>query len=91
MSELRILRVSLSTRRFCPETTSNNLQAQDQSLGLCLFLGFLYNLLRLERWTVNPYVASSSLARGASFLDDLQQSFHALFLAVTKTSLTLAV
>ncbi|PHS03497.1 MAG: hypothetical protein COA89_16790, partial [Acidithiobacillus sp.] len=33
----------------------------------------------LERWTVNPYVASSSLARGASFLDVFQQSFHVQF------------
>ena len=49
--------------------TLNNLEAQDQSLGLCLVLGVYHNLLRLERWTVNPYVASSSLARGASFLD----------------------
>ena len=69
MAELRIMRVTLFTRRFCPETTLNNLQAQDQSLGLCLFVGVSYNLLRLERWTVNPYVASSSHARGASFLD----------------------
>ena len=59
--------MSLTKRRFCPETTLNNLQAQDQSLGLCLFVGVSYNLLRLERWTVNPYVASSSLARGANF------------------------
>ena len=59
--------MSLTKQRFCPETTLNNLQAQDQSLGLCLFVGVSYNRLRLERWTVNPYVASSSLARGASF------------------------
>ena len=61
--------MSLTKRRFCPETTLNNLQAQEQSLGLCLFVGVSYNLLRLERWTVNPYVAGSSPARGASFLD----------------------
>ena len=60
--------MSLTKRRFCPETTLNNLQAQDQSLGLCLFVGVSYNLLRLERWTVNPYVAGSSPARGASFI-----------------------
>ena len=64
-----VTKMTLTQRRFCRETTINNLQAQDQSLGLCLFVGVYYNLLRLERWTVNPYVASSSLARGASFLD----------------------
>ncbi len=60
-------KVTLTQRHFCRESTSNNLEAQDQSSGLCLFLGYYYNLLRLERWTVNPYVASSSLARGARF------------------------
>ena len=64
-----VTKVSLTQRHFCRETTPNNLEAQDQSLGLCLFLGVFFNQLRLERWTVNPYVASSSLARGASFLD----------------------
>ena len=81
-------KVTLFTRRFCPETTLNNLQAQDQSLGLCLFLGCFYNLLWLERWTVNPYVAGSSPARGASFIGFFQQSVHALFLTVAKMSLT---
>ena len=49
--------------------SKNDLQAQDQSLGLCLFVGVYWNFPWLERWTVNPYVASSSLARGASFLN----------------------
>ena len=65
-----VTKMSLTQRHFCRETTSNNLEAQDQSLGLCLFLGVFLNQLPLERWTVNPYVESSSLARGASFLDD---------------------
>jgi len=65
-----VTKMSLTQRHFCRETTSNNLEAQDQSLGLCLFLGVFLNQLRLERWAVNPYVENSSLARGASFLDD---------------------
>ena len=64
-----VTKISLAQRTFCRETTSNNLQAQDQSLGLRLFVGVFLNWLRLVRWTVNPYAASSSLARGASFLD----------------------
>ena len=44
----------------------------------------------MAQWTVNPYVASSSLARGASFLDVFAQSILVLFLTVAKMSLTLA-
>ena len=44
----------------------------------------------MAQWTVNPYVASSSLARGASFLEVFAQSSHVLFLTVAKMSLTLA-
>ena len=40
-------KVTLPQRHFCRETTSNYLEAQDQSLGLRLFLGVSYNLLRL--------------------------------------------
>ena len=69
-----VTKMSLTQRHFCRETTSNNLEAQDQSLGLCLFLGVFLNQLPLARWTVNPYVASSGLARGASFLDDFLHS-----------------
>ena len=41
-----VTKVSLTKRPFWRETTLNNLQAQDQYSGLCLFLGYLYNLLR---------------------------------------------
>ena len=44
----------------------------------------------MAQWTVIPYVASSSLARGAIFLDVFAQSIHVLFLTVAKKSLTLA-
>ena len=42
----------------------------------------------MAQWTVNPYVASSSLARGASFLDVFAHTYHVQFSNVAKTLLT---
>ena len=37
----------------------------------------------MAQWTVNPYVASSSLARGASFLDVFEHTHRYHFVSVT--------
>ena len=45
----------------------------------------------MVQWTVNPYVASSSLARGASFYRAFVTVLSPLFLTVVKSSLILQV
>jgi len=60
----------------------NGNYALGQYAELCLNTGVLREDATVDHRTVNPYVAGSSPARGASFIGFFQQSFHALFLNV---------
>ena len=66
----------------------NRNYALGQYAELCLNTGVFEELHLVAQWTVNPYVASSSLARGASFLDVFAQPILVLFPTVAKMSLT---